>query len=261
MHLFDNDIACPGNESFKFNTVITENWSINGVPNGGYLMAILANVMLSQTDKKMAQIITANYLSRCIPGKATLSVEKIALSKQYERLQVSLFQAGVERIRSIGTLSNKKVDGAYCKYEGPVPEMSAFEDCIPLPVTPHTLYDQLDIRLDPDSTGWMTGTLSDKSEHKGWVKFRDERQFDPPAIALIADAFPPPIFATQGIFAWVPTIEFSVNIRNLPKTMWLKCVFRTRFISGGLLEEDGEIWDTSGQIIAISRQIAQYRNE
>ena len=35
--------------------------------------------------------------------------------------------------------------------------------------------------------------------------------------------------------------------------------FRTRFITCGLLEEDGEIWDETGQLIAISRQIAQYR--
>jgi acyl-CoA thioesterase len=59
--------------------------------------------------------------------------------------------------------------------------------------------------------------------------------------------------------AWVPTIEFSANIRNMPTGDWLKCIFRTRFITCGLLEEDGEIWDQTDQLIAISRQIAQYR--
>ena len=54
-------------------------------------------------------------------------------------------------------------------------------------------------------------------------------------------------------------LEFSVNVRNLPATAWLKGVFRTRFITCGLLEEDGEIWDQNGVLIAISRQIAQYR--
>jgi hypothetical protein len=57
----------------------------------------------------------------------------------------------------------------------------------------------------------------------------------------------------------VPTIEFSVNIRNAPKTTWLKCVFRTRFVNCGLMEEDGEVWDESGELLAISRQIAQFR--
>ena len=76
---------------------------------------------------------------------------------------------------------------------------------------------------------------------------------------LVADSFPPAVLSSQGMVAWVPTIEFSVNIRNLPTTQWLKCIFRTRFITCGLLEEDGEIWDEAGRLIAISRQIAQYR--
>jgi hypothetical protein len=50
-----------------------------------------------------------------------------------------------------------------------------------------------------------------------------------------------------------------VNIRKIPTTDWLKCGFRTRFITCGLLEEDGEIWDQKDELIAISRQIAQYR--
>ncbi|MEZ4579028.1 MAG: thioesterase family protein [Desulfobacterales bacterium] len=61
--------------------------------------------------------------------------------------------------------------------------------------------------------------------------------------------------------AWVPTIEFSVNIRNIPASVWLKCIFRTHFINNGLLEEDGEIWDETGELVAISRQIAQFRKK
>ena len=48
--------------------------------------------------------------------------------------------------------------------------------------------------------------------------------------------------------AWVPTIELSVNIRNIPTTKWLKCIFQTRFITCGLLEEDGE---TLNPVVAI----------
>ena len=82
---------------------------------------------------------------------------------------------------------------------------------------------------------------------------------DTASILLVADSFPPAVLTSQGMVAWVPTLEFSVNIRNIPTTKWLKCIFRTRFITCGLLEEDGEIWDEACRLIAISRQIAQYR--
>ncbi|MBT8368552.1 MAG: thioesterase family protein [Deltaproteobacteria bacterium] len=91
------------------------------------------------------------------------------------------------------------------------------------------------------------------------MKFKNTRSFDLLSILLIADSFPPAVLSSQGMVAWVPTLEYSVNIRNLAASDWLKCSFQTRFITCGLLEEDGEIWDQKGNLIAISRQIAQYR--
>ena len=138
--------------------------------------------------------------------------------------------------------------------------MDGPEDCVLVPEIPgYTIFRNMDLRLEPGSAGWMSGHLSDRSEIKGWIKFRDDRFFDALSILLVADAFPPAVLSRHGMVAWVPTIEYSVNIRNLPTSKWLKCVFRTRFITCGLLEEDGVIWDRNDTVVAISRQIAQYR--
>ena len=260
MHQFDHDILFKAGEPFSFSGQIAENWSINGVPDGGYLMAILTKAMMQHSEMKSTPIITANFLNRCEPGDASVTIEKMTTSKQFDRFQGSLSQKGKEKIRAFGTFADENKECIVESYEASVPEIAELEKCVAVPEDPnYTLFSQLDIRLDPICTGWMSGKLSDTSEIKGWIKFKNDRPFDVLSILLIADSFPPAVISSQGMVAWVPTIELSVNIRKLPTTDWLKCSFRTRFITCGLLEEDGEIWDQKGELIAISRQIAQYR--
>ena len=52
MNLFDTDMLIeePGNS--RFTGVVSDNWSVNGNPNGGYLMAMIASAMLRKSDKK-----------------------------------------------------------------------------------------------------------------------------------------------------------------------------------------------------------------
>ena len=260
MHQFDEDTLLAPDEPLSFSGHITENWSINGVPDGGYLMAILAKAMMHQSEMRSTPIITANYLSRCEPGEAKILIERISASKQFERFQAQLHQNRKEKIRAFGTFADENKECLLESCEASGPGIAELEKCVSVPEVPnYTLFSQLDVRLDPICTGWMSGKLSDTSESKGWIKFKNDRPFDVLSILLIADSFPPAVLSSQGMVAWVPTIELSVNIRTLPTTDWLKCSFRTRFITCGLLEEDGEIWDQKGELIAISRQIAQYR--
>ena len=82
MHQFDQDILLAPDGPFSFSGHITENWSINGVPDGGYLMAIMAKAMMHHSEMRSTPIITANYLSRCEPGEARILIERMAASKQ-----------------------------------------------------------------------------------------------------------------------------------------------------------------------------------
>jgi acyl-CoA thioesterase len=262
MHLFDEDIArsLPSPDGFK--TEVTKNWSINGNPNGGYLMALVANAMNERSEKKLLTISTASYLLRCTPGSADIFVERIGLSKSFDRWQARLVQGGKEIVRAMGTFMDAATGAKEKRYEKSAPDLARVGDCIQIPpMGEYTLYNEMDVRLDPRCAGWFQGNLVEISEHRGWIRFQNDRPWDTPAILLAADSFPPPVFASQGMIAWVPTIEFSVNIRHIPISPWLKCIFRTHFIHNGILEEDGEIWDENDELVAVSRQIAQFRKK
>ena len=41
-----------------------------------------------------------------------------------------------------------------------------------------------------------------------------------------------------------------LHVRARPVRDWLRCAFRTRYVSAGFLEEDGEVWDTTGRLVA-----------
>lgn len=262
MHLFDDDILSSSSDGKHFKCRVSDNWSINKTPNGGYLLALLANAMLSLSDKRTTPILTANYISRSAPGDADIHMDEFSRSTQFNRYQAGLFQQGRERIRAMGTFADENIECFLERYDAKPPEIHGRESCIAIPSMPDfPLLDRMEMLIDPECAGWMQGSLMERSEMKGWIRFRDERPHDLLSIALVADCFPPPVFSSQGMMAWVPTIEFTVNVRKIPETSWLKGCFRSRFITCGLVESDGEVWDEEGSIVAISRQIAQFRKQ
>lgn len=264
MYLFDRDILMEQGEGGDDQGIVTSNWSIQGNPNGGYLTAFLASAMQKKSDKKWPVIVTANFLTKCKAGKRSrVTVEAISAGKQLNRYQASLTQDGRETTRCWATFMDEgNCDQKVNRYEKEAPEMPPREACIPLPARPqYTLMNQMEVLLAPSCAGWLKGEadLSPISEQKGWIKFKDDRPCDALSLLLTADAFPPPILASQGAVAWVPTIEYSVSVRARTDTPWIKALFRSHYLTCDIVEEDGELWDENGKLLAISRQIAQFR--
>ena len=54
-----------------------------------------------------------------------------------------------------------------------------------------------------------------------------------------------------------PTLELTTHVRAKPAPGWLKVQHRTRNFAGGMFEEDCEVWDSSGRLVAQSRQLAR----
>jgi hypothetical protein len=83
----------------------------------------------------------------------------------------------------------------------------------------------------------------------------------PELIALYTDAWWPAPFSVMTGFAPAPTLELTIHWRAKPEpgdTLVL-ARFRAEASIDGLFDEQGEVWDRRGRLLAQSRQLALLR--
>jgi hypothetical protein len=118
------------------------------------------------------------------------------------------------------------------------------------------IHGRLGTRIHPGDVHFREGVKTGQALIRGWFAFNDDRPIDTRSLLLASDAFPPSVFNLDLPTAWVPTVELTVHTRAIPALGPVACVFSTRFVQNGLLEEDGEMWDSQGVLVAQSRQLA-----
>jgi hypothetical protein len=237
-------------------------WDIGGNANGGYLMAIAGRAMASAVGRPPITL-TAHYLRPAPTGACEVVVTTVRDGRRFATATASLvmFDGDDRReiIRLLGTFGHQTVGGPSYVSEGPV-EIPSYDDCEMPPAATAgpkpAMTEQLAVRIYPGDEGFRTGQPTGEARIRGWFAFADHAPIDAIGLLLVVDGFPPPVFNTDLPAAWVPTVELTVHVRGVPVPGPLRCSFRSRFVHDGLLDEDGEIWDSSGTLVAQSRQLA-----
>ncbi len=205
---------------------------------------------------------TAHYVRPVEHGPADLSAEVLRSGRRFRTVSAALVQEGRERVRALATF------GSFADQSPPTlnrvgpPDLPPPDRCpnlldLPPPEgmpAPPDVFSRFELRLAP-GVGWTSGRRAGATEISGWIRFVDGRPPDALSLLLFADAFPPAVLDVEPS-AWVPTLELTVHVRGRPAPGWLRARFATRLVRDGLLEEDGEIWDADGQLVAMSRQLA-----
>jgi hypothetical protein len=248
----------PGADMVSFDATVHPGWDIGGNANGGYLLAIAGRAMAEVTGRPPLTI-TAHYLSPAPAGPCRIEVSPVRAGRRMATATAVLAQDGREVLRVLGTFADQTVDGPTLVAGSP-PALPPYDDC-DAPAMPEqgpvpALDERLAVRVRPGDDGFRHGRPTGVAEIAGWFAFVDERPVDSIGLLLVADAFPPPVFNTSLPVAWVPTLELTVHVRGVPAPGPLRCAFRSRFIQGGLLEEDGEVWDSDDHLVAQSRQLS-----
>jgi len=242
-----------------YDTPIEDRWDINGNANGGYLLALVVNAMRAECDRAHPVSATMHYLSPAPAGPAQTRCEVVKAGRRLATVTGSLERDGKSLVKCIGTFGDIDAVQQPIHVTATPPVLPPFDECptrAPSTVVPMGLGTRLDMRLHPDDTGFSRNEPTGEALVRGYFAFADARPVDTLALLLAADAFPPVMFNLFGMQGWVPTIEFTVHIRAVPAPGPVACVFRSRVIQGGYWEEDGEMWDSTGTCVAMSRQLA-----
>lgn len=259
MSIFDEDTAVERLDEESWAGKVTSRWNVGSVPNGGYVLSMAGRALTQALAHPEPLTVNAFFLAKTEIGDARLLVESMRTGNKISFGSARLVQGEQEKMRVTAAYTDLgALEGPEYVESGP-PDAPGPEHCIPADMLQVEFSKRFDIRYLPAYSGLLEGERMDRAEFVAWSRFRDGREPDALSLLLFADAFPPALFSRFGVTGWVPTVELTVQVRRRPVPGYLLCRFRSRYLTDGLVEEDGEIWDSGFNLVALSRQLAKFR--
>jgi hypothetical protein len=248
--------------------------------NGGILLATVLRAVLSESPLPYPVATSAHFLRVPLIAPAQVQVTWLKQGRTAATARAALIQDGaviLDTTVTTGALADVRegrgadspgADGAVTSDEldwtGPPPGFPAISDCVDLGKWPGTVAAdgtagfaaQVEVLMDPATTGWRDAQPSGRPEMRGYLRLREDRDPDAYQLALAVDALPPVVFGL-GAMGWAPTVELTFHMRAVPCPGPLAVAARSRHVSGGWFDEEAEVWDASGRLVAQSRQLAR----
>jgi acyl-CoA thioesterase len=258
---FDMDTAVTLLEPGVYDCAVSErHWVVAG-PNGGYLAALLAKAAAAHLADPARQLrsLTVHYLRPPVAGPARIEVVTEQRGRSVTFLRLRMTQHDKQVLLAIGAWAIQRQG---IEHDGwSMPAAPSPEACPPMtsahPDGPLPVHRQWEIRSCRAPA--LGGGVPDLT---WWIRPPVHRPLDGAMLVAIADACPPPIFATLTRPTAIPTLDLTVHVRaELAQVRWepgdwILARFVTRLATGGFLEEDGELWAAGGTLLAHSRQLA-----
>jgi acyl-CoA thioesterase len=245
----------PGPGDGAFEVEINDRWSGTASVNGGFLLANCVKALGAVLPFPDPITVSGLFLRPGNAGRSVITTEVIRSGRTTAFGQASLSQGGKEALRVTAAFAD--LPAVTPEYAGlTAPKLPDPSECERLGgILGISMAQRFEYRA-PVVPGWLAGTPSCEPYAEFWIRFADGRPADTLTLPFIVDAAPP---AVLELGAGSTTIELTVHVRARPAPGWLACRTYTRFVTGGYHEEDFEVWDSAGVLVAQSRQLALVR--
>lgn len=248
--------------------------------NGGVLIATVLRAVLDGSPLPHPVATSAHFLRVAKLAPAEIHVTWLKTGRTVATARATLVQDGepvLETTITTGTVprsGNGTAGNAPAAPDAPgigelswtdvAPVLPPLEDCVELGPWRGTVGPdgtagyaaQIRMLFDPAVIGWVRDQPSGLPEMRGYFGLREDREPDALLLALAVDGLPPVVFGL-GATGWAPTVELTMHMRMVPSPGTLRVAARCRQVSGGWFDEEAEVWDAAGNLVAQSRQIAR----
>ncbi len=224
-------------------------------------MALAARAMAEVAAHPDPVTVTAHFLRPAAPGDLTVETTVLKSGRRHTHVSARLVQDGEECTRVLAGFADLGALDGPTRLDRRPPPLPPVDDCF----DPNAADDggfappilrRFDHRMPPGSMDWVAGRPTGVGEISGYCRWADDEPMDPFGLLVVTDAYPPAVFNSGSIVGWTPTVEMTVQIRKRPAAGWLATRFATGHVTRGYLEEDGDVWDADGDVVALSRQLA-----
>jgi acyl-CoA thioesterase len=256
---FDAALALAG-DGPDFGAQLDGRWDGQGSTNGGFLLALATKALGEVLPFPDPLAVSGFFLRPGTPGPAEIRTEVLQAGRTTAFGQAGVYTGGKPVLRA--TAAYTDLDAAAARdgrthAGGQPPDQPPPGQCPVLhrvTVPPITLVERIEYRM-ARLPGWATGKpASGEPVYEGWMRFADGREPDLLSLPMFVDAVAPA--AMELDLRRMTTVELTVYLRARPAPGWLAFRTLTRFLADGYFEEDAELWDSAGRLVAQSRQLA-----
>ena len=256
-------------ENNKFIVNPDTNYFVGSTPHGGYLMAIMHKALTTILPHSTAISSSVQYLDRIDAKPFELEVESFKASRGSSSGIVKLRQDNKICTTFTGTCSDFEFMKGNDDLQKPLPGIFTDKgkndylkmnyDKISKGFTP-SFIQQLECLIHPDHAWWNRDKDNDSKDNEARCSAFLEMEGGQPdqfCLSFYSDILPPVVCNKYGPLGWIPTITLTTHIRQLPTTSQLYADFIATDINKGYFEQDCNIWDLNGNLVASSRQLTR----
>jgi len=236
---------------------LTDRWNTPlGKPNGGYILAAMLRGLREEMEADDPMVAAVTYLASPETGAAELRTTALRRGRRVQTGEAALWE-GDRHVAQLLASFGPRAGGRTLELGNP-PALPAPDDCLEpdaesMPDVNATIFDRVDYRL-ATRPGWVDGKPNGDPTVELWQRLADGREIDLPALAFLVDSYAPPVLEI-GEFGSM-TVQLTVHLHRRPVPGWIATRLTTRHVVNGFHEEDCELWDEAGNLVAQSRQLA-----